>query len=37
MLGETYSNWVWAALGLMLAGLALVQPRRITKSAEVAK
>lgn len=27
MLGERYSLWVWAALGLMLAGLALVQPR----------
>ncbi|MBF9061118.1 EamA family transporter [Rhodobacterales bacterium HKCCSP123] len=27
ILGETYSPWVWAALVLMLAGLALVQPR----------
>ena len=28
LLGETYSPWVWAALVLMLAGLALVQPRK---------
>lgn len=27
LLGEVYSLWVWAALGLMIAGLALVQPR----------
>lgn len=27
-LGEGYSGWVWAALAVMLAGLALVQPRR---------
>jgi drug/metabolite transporter (DMT)-like permease len=27
ILGETYSAWVWAALALMLGGLALVQPR----------
>ena len=27
LLGERYSRWVWAALALMLAGLALVQPR----------
>jgi drug/metabolite transporter (DMT)-like permease len=27
LLGERFSPWVWAALGLMLAGLALVQPR----------
>lgn len=27
ILGETYSNWVWSALGLMVVGLALVQPR----------
>lgn len=26
-LGETYSPYFWAALGIMLAGLALVQPR----------
>jgi drug/metabolite transporter (DMT)-like permease len=25
--GEQHSLWVWAALGLMLAGLALVTPR----------
>ncbi len=29
-LNETYSTWVWAALALMLVGMALVQPR--TKS-----
>ena len=28
ILGETYSPWVWSALVLMLAGLALVQPRK---------
>lgn len=27
LLREVYSPWVWAALGLMLAGLFLVQPR----------
>lgn len=27
ILGETYSSWVWSALGLMVVGLALVQPR----------
>lgn len=27
ILSETYSPWVWAALGLMFAGLFLVQPR----------
>lgn len=27
LLGETYSGWIWAALGLMFAGLFLVQPR----------
>lgn len=27
-LGETYSPWVWAALALLLAGLAVVQPRK---------
>ncbi|NNE86861.1 MAG: DMT family transporter [Silicimonas sp.] len=26
-LGETYSGWLWAALGLMLLGLFFVQPR----------
>ncbi len=29
LLGERYSGWVWAALGLMLAGLFLVQPRPV--------
>lgn len=28
ILGESYSPWVWAALVLMMAGLALVQPRK---------
>ncbi len=28
-LNETYSIWVWAALALMLMGMALVQPRQI--------
>lgn len=27
LLGERYSVWVWAALGLLFAGLFLVQPR----------
>ncbi len=27
MLGESYSDWVWLALALMMAGLALVRPR----------
>ena len=27
VLGESYSEWVWAALALMLTGLVLVQPR----------
>jgi len=31
-LNETYSGWVWAALVLMLAGLALVQPRTGTEA-----
>ncbi len=26
-LGETYSSWVWLALGLMLLGVALVRPK----------
>jgi drug/metabolite transporter (DMT)-like permease len=26
-LGEAYTGWVWAALALMMSGLALVQPR----------
>jgi drug/metabolite transporter (DMT)-like permease len=28
VLGETYSAWVWAALALMICGLALVQPKQ---------
>ena len=31
MLGERYSVWVWGALGLMLLGVALVQPRKVDK------
>jgi drug/metabolite transporter (DMT)-like permease len=27
LLGESYSLWVWAAMGLMILGLTLVQPR----------
>ncbi|MBN2905186.1 MAG: DMT family transporter [Rhodobacteraceae bacterium] len=27
LLGESYSGWVWAAMAVMFAGLALVQPR----------
>lgn len=27
-LHEAYSGWVWVALGLMIAGLAIVQPRQ---------
>lgn len=27
LLGESYSGWVWLALGLVIAGLFLVQPR----------
>lgn len=27
LLGETFSSWVWAAMGLMFVGLFLVQPR----------
>jgi drug/metabolite transporter (DMT)-like permease len=26
--GERHSPWIWAALALMFAGLALVKPRR---------
>ncbi len=34
LLGERYSAWVWAALGCMLLGLALVTPRRRERLAE---
>ena len=30
LLNERYSLWVWAALGLILAGIALVSPRKDT-------
>lgn len=33
VLSETYSGWVWSALTLMIAGLALVQPRDGRKQA----
>jgi drug/metabolite transporter (DMT)-like permease len=33
ILSETYSAWVWSAMVLMLAGLALVQPRTPKKPA----
>lgn len=33
LLGERYSLWVWAALGLMAAGLTLVQPRETVADA----
>lgn len=29
-LGESYSGWVWAAMGLMFVGMFLVQPRQDT-------
>ena len=32
ILGETYSAWVWAALALLLAGLAVVQPRKVSNA-----
>ncbi len=35
ILGERYSGWVWAALLVMLAGLFLVQPRRVEPVAPV--
>ena len=28
LLGERFSGWVWAALAVLMAGVALVQPRR---------
>ncbi len=37
VLEESYSTWVWAALAVMLSGLALVQPRRAVKRAEAVK
>lgn len=35
ILSESYSSWVWMALILMLAGLALVQPRGVERAAEI--
>ena len=32
LLGERYSGWVWAALVLMLCGIALVRPRNVDVS-----
>jgi drug/metabolite transporter (DMT)-like permease len=36
LLGERFSPWVWAALALMLCGLALVQPRRAAEACQPA-
>lgn len=33
ILNESYSGWVWTALILMLAGLAMVQPRPVERAA----
>ena len=33
ILSESYSGWVWLALSLMIAGLALVQPREGERAA----
>ncbi|HEY5700634.1 MAG TPA: EamA/RhaT family transporter, partial [Gammaproteobacteria bacterium] len=33
ILSESYSPWVWLALILMIAGLALVQPRQAAEPA----
>ena len=33
LLGESYSLWVWAAFGSMIAGIALVRPRLAEQSA----
>lgn len=35
ILGERYSGWVWAALALMLVGIAMVQPRQRLESQSV--
>lgn len=35
LLGERHSPWLWAALAVMLAGVALVQPRRPRRLQEV--
>jgi len=34
LLGERYSGWVWAALVLMLCGIALVRPRLVDAEIE---
>jgi len=34
ILSETYSGWVWAALVLMVVGLAMVQPRTVHLAVE---
>ena len=34
LLSETYSGWIWAALALMLCGLAFVAPKPAPKPAE---
>ena len=28
LLGESYSGWVWSAMGVMLFGMFLVQPTK---------
>ena len=28
ILGESYSAWIWGAMGLILVGVFLVQPRK---------
>jgi drug/metabolite transporter (DMT)-like permease len=33
LLGERFSNWIWAAMAVMLLGLFLVQPRSIKQPA----
>lgn len=37
LLGERFSSWVWAALALMLCGLALVQPRGAAEACQPAR
>lgn len=36
LLGETYSGWVWAALGVLLLGIFMVQPRQTDAAARPA-
>ena len=32
ILGESYSGWIWAAMGVMAIGMFLVQPRLQAKA-----